>query len=87
MVSWCGELFDMVICPKCETLIRNGEHVRVYVIGLFNRRDGDTEGHWIEPYDEEYIEHLHCCAEAWEERFIKWTRRKWRCFRSTLLGR
>ena len=73
-----------MICPHCERVIRHGEMVRVAVLGEFQRVD--VEGHSIRAYDEEWMEHISCVPVAWEEKAVKWVRRKWRWFKSILLG-
>lgn len=72
----------MTICPRCERLIRNGDMVRVSILGEFIRVD--AEGHSIAPYDEEWVEHITCVPEAWEQRFVRWIRRQWRWVRECI---
>ena len=74
----------MMVCPRCERLIRHGEMVRAVYLGEFIRVD--LEGHDVSVYDEEYMEHISCTPDAWEERAAKWVWRKWRWLQYTLLG-
>ena len=71
----------MTICPRCERLIRRGEFVRASVIGEFSRTD--DEGHYIQVWDEEWIEHVNCEADRWEEKVVKWVKRRLRKWFST----
>lgn len=72
----------MNVCPRCERLIRRGDMVRVSVLGEYNKID--EEGHYVHPYAEEWIEHISCIPEPWEEKFVKWTRRKFRWLKELL---
>lgn len=66
----------MMICPKCEGCIRNGEDVRVSVLAKFFRED--VNGHRLEPFEEEFVEHVYCLEEPWEERLVKRIKRFFR---------
>lgn len=71
-----------MICPRCERIIRNGDMVRASMLGEFIRID--NHGHSIHPYDEEWVEHISCIPDAWEERAAKYIRRKWRWLRECI---
>lgn len=66
----------MVVCPRCNTIVRIGEVVRVTVLGEFDRTELD--GHYVHPYAEERLEHAICTPEPWEHRATKWIKRRFR---------
>lgn len=72
----------MMICPRCERIIRNGEMVRVQVLGEFVKTD--LEGHFVHGHTEEWVEHISCTGDAWEEKTVKWMRRKFRWLKERL---
>lgn len=43
----------------------------------------DDEGHYIQVWDEEWIEHVNCEADRWEEKVVKWMKRRLRKWFST----
>jgi hypothetical protein len=69
----------MMVCPRCERIIRHGDMVRASILGEFVRVD--TEGHSIVGYDEEWMEHVSCVPVSREEKAAKWVRRKVRWLR------
>ena len=73
----------MMVCPRCERIIRNGDMVRVQVLGEF--RKTDAEGHFVHGYAEEWMEHISCTRDTWEERAVKYLRRKWRWLRERFI--
>lgn len=72
----------MMICPRCEGLIRNGDRVRASVLGTFFR--DDSVGHSLTDLDEEWVEHSICEPEPWEVKLVKYLRRKWRWLRGSI---
>jgi hypothetical protein len=65
-----------VLCPKCGICIRSGEIVRACVRAEFMRESCD--GHILNVYDEEWVEHMVCEPESAWIRFRKWVRRRLR---------
>lgn len=64
------------ICPKCESLIRDGSIVRVSVLAEYSRQG--LEMHGLNVIQEEWVEHRECQAIAWEEKAVIWLKRAWR---------
>lgn len=71
-----------MICPRCERIIRNGDMVRAQILGEYEKFD--DEGHRIHGHAEEWMEHISCTRDAWEERAAKYIRRKWRWLRESI---
>lgn len=70
----------MMICPRCESIIRDGAHVRLSVLAQMFREG--VEGHTVHIYEEEWMEHQACEPEPWEARLVKAIKRKLRWLRS-----
>lgn len=45
-------------CPKCESPIKDGEHIRGSYLAVY--RQESEVSHGVSVYKEEYIEHLNC---------------------------
>ena len=71
----------MQICPKCESIIRNGQRVRALLIATFLRDELDS--HILRGEEELWVEHEVCYPEPFEVRVERWIRRKLKRWLST----
>jgi len=62
-----------MVCPKCETILRHGDLVRVSVLAEFEREG--LELHRLHVYAEEWVEHKDCRSRQWFKRVLERIRR------------